>query len=70
MKLYYKIQITEKTVPLSKCSKICGTESQKWGGDDLLVEKEVLDTVRKEEAGGSVEATPSQTSTYTEPTEL
>lgn len=35
-----------------------------------LVEEEVLDTVRKEEAGGSVETTPSQTSANAEPTEL
>ena len=35
-----------------------------------LVEKEVFDTVREEEAGGSVETTPAQTATNTEPTEL
>lgn len=38
--------------------------------DVSLVKQEVLDTVRKEEAGGSVQTTPSQTSTNTEPTEL
>lgn len=48
--------------------KIRGTESQRRDG--LLVEKKVLDAVREEEAGGSVEATPPQTSANTEPTEL
>lgn len=35
-----------------------------------LVEDEVFDAVREEEAGGSVQTTPSQTPPNAEPTEL
>lgn len=36
----------------------------------LLAQQEVLDAARKEEAGGSVEATPTETPANTEPAEL
>lgn len=50
---------------MKDCKSSC---AQRHGAS--LVEEEVRDTVREEEAGGSVEATPSQTSTDTEATEL
>lgn len=47
------------------CKSSC---AQKQGAS--FVEEEVCDTVRKEEAGGSVETAPSQTATDTEAAEL
>lgn len=45
-------------------------EARFQGRDVSLIEEEVLDTVREGEVRGSVETTPSQTSTNTEATEL
>ena len=50
--------------------KIKGCIRKALRADVSLVEKEVLDTVREEKAGSSVEATSSETSANTETTQL
>lgn len=56
-----------------KCTgqtSVCGGRRDKHSGDVSFVQKKAVDGVRKTKAGGSVEATASQTLTHTDPTQL